>query len=310
MKKSLAFILIFITSFLTSCEVSLPTIEILIPTIQPTQTAIDEFSQYDNEKQEVAMFCNSSLYFKGYDINFSKLFPGEEFFYGLLIKNNKIYFSTTTVNPRKPFYIIPQPEEHTFKIYESNFSGTEISLIYSRHFETTPISSYAKDDSFYIMYFTSNKLFETNANIDKYTISTGECVTIASGPDCSMNDYRTTEESKYKIDVEQGYSSSKEPGKITITDTETGEIRIIDDDYLKNTIYIESLKRFGYGAIRFDISHGHILLLYMVRANEADKIAYVVFEYDFDADRLDYKALLFAECFPYDHRVMYIGSSE
>ena len=160
----------------------------------------EEFSRYYNGKQEVAMLMYSSLCFNGYEINLNELIPGEEFNDGLLIKNNKIYFSTTTC-----FYthhLAPKPEEYTLNIYESDLSGTEISLIYSIKSKDRPWESYAKDDSFYIQYLQeTEKLFELDVYIDKYTISTGECVTIASGSDCSLNDYKATEESQYEIDV-------------------------------------------------------------------------------------------------------------
>ena len=250
------------------------------------------------------MLMYSSLCFNGYEINLNELIPGEEFNDGLLIKNNKIYFSTRPVNSRGT----PKSDrDYTFRIYESNLSGTEISLFYSREYETYHWA-YAKDDSFYIEYRPhSNQFFwEEERNIDKFTLSTGEHINIVREQDCSLYDYETPEESKYKIEDEDG--NRKETGKFIITNTETGEIRIVDEGYMKRTAYITSLEKFGYGVDSYAISNGHILLIFYIYAGDGWSCSNVIFEYNFDTDELDYKALIFSYGdYP---QAIYLDSSE
>ena len=80
------------------------------------------------------------------------------------------------------------------------------------------------------------------------------------------------------------------------TNGETNEIRIIDDAFLKNTVYIESMEMYNYSPKRYDISNGHILLTYSIGAGDGWNFPHLIFEYDFDTDTLVYKMLVF----PYD----------
>ena len=184
----------------------------------------------------------------------------------------------------------------TLNIYESNLQGTDIKLVYSKDgFKTHPWA-YAIDDVFYIEHYSNNALDLDTKLIDSYTISTGIYKNIASGKDCSLSDYIPKEEqSRYSIEIIEN-KSPKEHGKFIITDLETGIVKTIDDDYLNDTIYVESMKKFNHGPKRVDISNGHILLTYGIGAGNGWNFPHLIFEYDFDSNTLEYKLL----AFPYD----------
>ena len=113
------------------------------------------------------------------------------------------------------------------------------------------------------------------------------------------------EQSRYSIEVIKNISPQKH-GKFIITDLETGLSNIIDDEYLKDTIYIESMEKFNYSPKRVDISNGHILLTYSIGAGDGWNYPQLVFEYDFASNSLEYKLL----SFPYDKpgvEIIYIG---
>ena len=76
----------------------------------------------------------------------------------------------------------------------------------------------------------------------------------------------------------------------------SGVVNTIDDNYLRNTIYIESMEKFNYGPERFDISKGHVLLTYGIGAGDGWNYSHLVFEYNFELNMLEYKLL----AFPYD----------
>ena len=142
--------------------------------------------------------------------------------------------------------------------------------------------------------------------VDKYTISTGIYENISSGKDCSLSDYMPKEEqSRYSIEVIENISP-QEHGKFIVTDLEKGLSNIIDDEYLRNTIYIDSMEKFNYSPKRVDISNGHILLTYGIGAGDGWNYPHLVFEYDFDSNKLEYKLL----AFPFDSvpiEIIYIG---
>ena len=285
LKKICLLFLTILTLLLTSCRED------------TTQLAKDEFSKYYNGKDEVVLNIEDNLYFENYALDLNGLVKGNEHNNGLIINQRNFFFSTSKENSMFNF---------TLNIYESNLLGTDIKLVYSKDgFKTHPWA-YAIDDVFYIEHYSNNALDLESKLIDSYTISTGIYENIASGKDCSLSDYMPKEEqSRYSIEVIENISP-QEHGKFIVTDLEKGLSNIIDDEYLRNTIYIESMEKFNYGPNRVDISNGHILLTYGIGAGDGWNYPHLVFEYDFDSNKLEYKLL----AFPFDSvpiEIIYIG---
>ena len=284
-KVYLLFFLLILTILLTSCRE------------ETTQLAKEEFSKYYNGKDEVVLNIEDNIYFENYTIDLSDLVDGNEYNNGLIIKQDKFFFSTAKENSMFNF---------TLNIYEYNLQGTAIKLLYSKdEFKTHPWA-YAIDDVFYIEHYSNNALDPESKLIDSYTISTGIYENISSGKDCSLSDYAQKEEqSRYSIEVIENISP-QEHGKFIVTDLETGLSNIIDDEYLRNTIYIKSMEKFNYSPKRVDISSGHIFLTYGIGAGDGWNYPHLVFEYDFDSNKLEYKLL----AFPFDSvpvEIIYIG---
>ena len=283
-KICLLFLTVF-TLLLTSCRQD------------TTQLAKDEFSKYYNGKDEVILHIEDNLYFENHALELNGLLKGNEYNNGLIINQRNFFFSTSKENSMFNF---------TFNIYESNLQGTDIKLVYSKDgFKTHPWA-YAIDDVFYIEHYSNNALNLESKLIDSYTISTGIYENISSGKDCSLSDYSQKEEqSRYSIEVIENISP-QEHGKFIVTDLEKGLSNIIDDEYLRNTIYIEAMEKFNYSPKRVDISNGHILLTYGIGAGDGWNYPHLVFEYDFVSNKLEYKLL----AFPFDSvhvEIIYIG---
>ena len=285
MKKICLLFLTVFTLLLTSCRQD------------TTHLAKDEFSKYYNGKDEVVLHIEDNLYFENYALELNDLVKGNEHNNGLIINQRNFFFSTSKENSMFNF---------TFNIYESNLQGTDIKLVYSKDgFKTHPWA-YAIDGVFYIEHYSNNALDLESKLIDSYTISTGIYENISSGKDCSLSDYSQKEEqSRYSIEVIENISP-QEHGKFIVTDLEKGLSNIIDDEYLRNTIYIESMEKFNYSPKRVDISNGHILLTYGIGAGDGWNYPHLVFEYDFVLNKLEYKLL----AFPFDSvhvEIIYIG---
>lgn len=285
LKKICLLFLTILTLLLTSCRQD------------TTQLAKDEFSKYYNGKDEVVLNIEDNLYFENYALDLNGLVKGNEHNNGLIINQRNFFFSTTKENSMFNF---------TLNIYESNLQGTDIKLVYSKDgFKTHPWA-YAMDDVFYIEHYSNNALDLESKLIDSYTISTGIYENISSGKNCSLSDYAQKEEqSRYSIEVIENISP-QEHGKFIVTDLEKGLSNIIDDEYLRNTIYIEPMEKFNYSPKRVDISNGHILLTYGIGAGDGWNYSHLVFEYDFGSNKLEYKLL----AFPFDSvpvEIIYIG---
>ena len=268
MRKICLLFLTILTLFLTSCRQD------------TTQLAKDEFSIIYNGKDEVVLNFEDNLYFENYELDLNGLVKGNEHNNGFIINQSNFFFSASKENSMFNF---------TLNIYESNLQGTDIKLVYSKDgFKTHPWA-YAIDDVFYIEHYSNNVLDFESKLIDSYTISTGIYENIASGKDCSLSDYMPKEEqSRYSIEVIENISP-QEHGKFIVTDLEKGLSNIIDDEYLRNTIYIESMEKFNYSPKRVDISNGHILLTYGIGAGDGWNYPHLVFEYDFDSNKQEYK---------------------
>ena len=285
MKKIYLLLFTIITLFLTSCGQD------------TTILAEDEFSKYYNGKDEVVLNIDDNIYFENYTLDLDALVKDNEHNNGLIIKQDRLFFSTAQENSMFNF---------TLNIYEFDLQGTNIKKLYSKDgFKTHPWA-YAIDGVFYIEHYLNNALDSEGKLIDKYTISTGIYENIAGGKDCSLSDCVPKEEQgRYSIEVIENVSP-QEHGKFIVTDLEKGLSNVIDDEYLKNTIYIDSMEKFNYSPMRVDISNGHILLTYEIGAGDGWNYPHLVFEYDFDSNTLEYKLL----AFPYDSvpiDIVYIG---
>ena len=260
-----------------------------------TQSAKNEFSKYFNGKDEVVLNIDDNLYFENYSLDLDGIVKDNEYNGGLFVKQALLYFSTSKQNSMFDF---------TLNIFESNLDGTNVENIYSKDgFKTHPWA-YAIDDVFYIEHYLNNAFDLNSKSIDKYIISTGKYENIANGKESNLSDYMSKEQCRYSIETIE--NESLKHGKFIVTDLEKNLSKTIDDDYLRNTIYIESMEKYNYGPKRVDISNGHILLTYDIGAGDGWNYPHLVFEYDFDSNRLEYKLL----AFPYDNvpiDIMYIG---
>ena len=252
-----------------------------------TQLAKDEFSKYDSGKDEVVLLHNHVIYMGKQELDLATLVKDEEPNNGVLIKEDKILFSTSVQKSKF---------DYTLNIYEVEMQGAEVQLVFSKDgFKTHPWA-YAADDNFYIEHYSENALSQDSKVIDRYSVNNNQYETVASGKDCGLSDYVQEEISQYSIEIVEN-TSPQEHGKFVMVDSDTGTERTIDDEYLASTIYSESMKKFNYGPKRFDISNGHILLTYGIGAGDGWTYAHLVFEYDFDSNTLEYKLL----AFPHDN---------
>ena len=282
MKKICFLFLTVLTLLLTSCRQD------------TTQLAKDEFSKYYNGKDEVVLNIEDNLYFENHTLKREDL--EQTHLYGSVVIYEKSLYYLSLESSNFGF------KNDSINVYSCDFYGNNTEKVYSKVLNiNSKVDMEIYKDNFYIKYKKDKLVY-----IDKYTISTGIYENIASGKDCGLSDYMPKEEqSRYSIEVIENISP-QEHGKFIVTDLETGLSNIIDDEYLRNTIYIESMQKFNYSPKRVDISNGHILLTYGIGAGDGWNFPHLVFEYDFDSNKLEYKLL----AFPFDSvpiEIIYIG---
>ena len=248
-----------------------------------TQLAKDEFAKYNNGKNDVVLFDVNGLYFQDYTLeDLENSDPHRTGFF--------LFYENTIYHPHVVSTGIFNEHREAIEIYSCDLHGKNSKLVFSKKMDVYgTFKIRTQGDSFYFQYTKDDLVF-----IDRYTIPTNTYENLCSGKDCRISDHIQQEESQYSIEMTD-YLFSKEHDKFVITDSETGAKRIIDNDYLKNTIYFESINMFGYGPDRFDISKGHILLTYEIEAGDGWDDCFLVFEYDFEKDALEYKLLAFTD---------------
>ena len=261
LKKVFSLLLIVVAFFLTSCWQD------------TTQEAKEEFSKYFNKKNEVVLILHDHLYFEEYTLNIREK-----------IKENEIeYISGTCVFLNGLVYFVAVKTSNmglkidSLCVYSCNAQGENVKLIYNKSGTYKNLKIVEQEDCYYIQYES-----EDITCIDKFTIKTKEYSNVIKGNSCEIKDILTVEEnSKYKVETYVN-RSPYEHGKYVVTNTESGETRIIDNEFLNKTIYIDSMKMFNYSPESYEISKGHILLSYSIGAGDGWNYSQLIFEYNFE----------------------------
>lgn len=251
-----------------------------------TQLADSEFSKYQNGENEVVLMIDYyNLYFDNHILKLNDIDSTLHSQTIMFYEDNIYYISYERPNGDLQSILI--------SIKCCDYYGNNITTIFLKKVNVKNFNDLDEkiiNNTYYIEYKIDNVFF-----IDAYDVTTGEYKCIASGKDCSLSDYEEEVKYKYYIEVIKNTSPEKH-GKFVLTNLETNETITIDDEFLNNTIYIESMKKFNYGPSRVDVSNGHILLSYGISAGDGWNYSYLIFEYDFLTNSIEYKALVF----PYD----------
>lgn len=278
-KKSITILLFLLCFVLIGCNIE-----------DTTNQAIDEFSKYQKTEDVVLVVDDKILYFSTHTIDIRDLIDNEEEYPngGYLVTKDKIYFSTTIENYMFNF---------TFSIYECDLNGKNKTRLFKMENLVTSPDVVANNMVFYLEHYKENALEETSRVINSYDIINSVYGQVASGKECTISDYRPRNKSDYqgKLLDKPYIPLFKDNSYYEITNTKTKEVKIVGKEFIENTKYIESLQKFDYETKRIDISNGHILLTYKINAGNGMNYSYLVFEYDFEKETLEYKQLAFLD---------------
>lgn len=279
MTKKISIIIIFLMMlFLVSCNME-----------DTTNQALEEFSKYQ-ETNDTALVTNESIItFSTHTLDLTDLI-GEGYILngGYIIKKDKIYFSATL-------------EEYMFSfnlyIYECDIYGKNLTKIFNRSELKTNPKVTANNMVFYYEHYTDNASIEDSRVIDAYDILGQEHKRVASGKSCTISDYREKNTSDYvgKLMDKPYIPLFKDESYYEITNKKTNETKIINQEFIENTKYNESLLKFDYSTKRIDISYGHILITLSIKAGNGVNHPYLIFEYDFQKDTLEFKQISFLD---------------
>lgn len=269
-------VVILILSCLTSCEEE--------PNLESIARCKEEFAQYYSGVDRVVGDHTSKLYFQNHTLSKEQL-PRYLKFY-----NGKMYGLRAKQGATE--------DEMTITIYAYDLFGENEEIVHIENvFEGSGVNyigTWPWHNCFYISRMNEDKKYV----LDRYSLSSGLYETIAVREKSFAIQDVAPDIDKYQVKIETSpdatwwekafYVSHR---RFVITDRQTGEERIIDDQYLANTVYKASMDKFGgYEAYCGVFNGEHILLQYdIVR----DFYGELVFEYNFETDELEFLAILF-----------------
>ena len=259
------FIVVFISSFLVSCDLKDHKDEIIL-----------EFSQYDRDNDVVLILDNNYLYFNDYTITLSELDTIGEYENCYLIYLDSIYFQTTKKN---------NDSTYTIYIYKCDSNGENIELIFS-HDDYKIKPKFKSTGCYFIwLYYEQSIKSSDSQAIDSFDVTSLEHQNIEKGKNCDLENYR---------EEFRGYITTQKENSFQIYVRSSNINYIINDELLRECGYYESLKRFDFSTEGVQIYDDKIFLCYRLhRSDSGSKFCFAVFEYNTTNNTLLFRSLVF-----------------
>lgn len=263
-KKLRILCMAFLMLFVTGCNSSISIDE-----------AREEFSKYHTDNN-VALVNDDFFYFDEYEFRLRDIAREGEYCLAYIILNDYIYFG---ISKETGFF------DFTFSIWRCTIEGRHRTELYTKKTSTHPWCI-KNGNTIYVEYYENSTVFNSSARrIDAYDIETGDYYNVASGADHKLDDYREkTPDPKYNCEIQDN--------DFIIEDPVTSKSVRIDETFLSNTIYYESLQKYKLKPLEMNYSNGHILLSYSI-GDSFSTYSYLVFELDFETNDFVYKLLTF-----------------
>ena len=246
---------------------------------------------YEEKNNNILEFDETSVYYGGKALNLNELGKKEYWNMDYIIHKNYFYFTTT----KRIGY-----HNYTLNVYKSYYNFESTELIFSKDNLLENPRTYGINDMFYI---EIRHILLPEVNIDRYDIKNNIYENIEAGKnkDINIDKYIVNESNDYENEFRvkiNNYSNSTNKGNFEIDDLSNGGSITIDEDYLKNTIFYDFLEKYHFRTRKFYIVENAILLTFTVytsnRLFRSEIQPYVIFEYDYQNDKLEYKTLSFA----------------
>lgn len=254
---------------------------------------LKEFQRF-NPDNTVYMFVNDKLFFNDFSLELDSLLSNENASaYGAIVVDDYVFFADVTDHYIVQFYQCDKKGNGLKALAYKEYPGYKNSdVIPSCRGLGDKIAIYYKDDQ--------------NKCVDVFDIRTN---TISSYGDIEGEMYRSLLNEYRGTELEASFDKGKQA--FVIENKATGEKRIIDEQYLRNSEYYESLTKFQYEHEQCEIINDRAYLVYFIRTFNyltvfVDGWAYAIFEYDFESDKLIFHSTMYLN----DYEGYSIGACE
>ncbi|MBE6553945.1 MAG: hypothetical protein E7666_06335 [Ruminococcaceae bacterium] len=233
----------------------------------------NEFAQYSPTNDVVCIVDEQCVFFGDHEVDLEDIMKGDYNSVHASVLNDKIYYA---VNQR-------QKGTWYFMIYQCDLYGEQNELLFKRELSDVHVKVTRHEAILFIRYKENGE-----QKIDKYDILTST--------------YEESVEDEFaKYSPETKYLVKGKDNAFLLTDPKTNKTCVIDEAYLRETPYYESMRKFDYRSSYHYSTNGNLFLIYRMEATEyffdiPKGYTFVIFEYDFDQEELIFKTVVF----PYD----------
>lgn len=234
-----------------------------------------EFSDFSSSNDVAFVLDNQVLFFNDYVLDLGDQFADKDVrFHSVNLLNKKIFYVVSEKNGTK----------NSIFLYQCEIDGSSPQKL----FEQTDV------DSIKVTSSNESVLFKYQKNgafmADRYNYLTNEYITIED-----------EEQATFAVKDLLTYSVEKESKTFVVNNQETQEQHIIDENFLKQTSYFESLQKFQYYPFAYSLEANRVFLIYRLKIVKKGDLfpqgyAMIIFEYDFESKQLDFKSCIY----PYD----------
>lgn len=280
-KRIVAFLLLFCAFFLNSCGRQEEKYK---------NAVMQKMSEYTPSNNVVLAIDDEVFYLNHFTLDTNKIAKNEESDDAYYLNENLLYFTT-----KKNCSLFLD----TITLYSCDLRSGAITKIFSKdgYYEA---DTYIAEGKLYILNREKNGLFDRISTVvDTYNIKTGEYVRIDNGPYATLDKYKIDTKKQERYEVQIVKCESVKDNHFRITDMETGIEKVVDRNYVLKTPYAGVFSQQKTISPRMiDVVDGHILMAMDITAGGLVEYNnnYVIFEYDFENETLEYQLL----AFPYD----------
>ena len=271
MKKVIALSLSILFLLLCSCQNSEKKFE----------DVKQEFSQYTPSNDVALVLDDEVLYFHDHTLRLKDVLQREDAkFERVNLLNDKIYYVFKEKTAWKTYVL---------SIGRCDLDGSNNTILFEKENVDSDIRVFFNGGTATVLYFENEVRMALSYDVLTNTHSVSEA---------AEDDAQYQVRSKYKVEEKKG--------TFYVTDSATQDQAVIDEAFLQNTPYYDSLKKYDYSAYRASLGDGKILLVYRLNLERFDLFpkgyAMVIFEYRFDAKELVFMSALY----PYDCEGYYL----
>ena len=262
--------------------VSIVLLLILVLNVSSCKSNIDDleerFSNYESDNNVVAVLDDNIFYFADHTLKLTDIISGdEEANGGYLFLNDRLYFSTSKQGKMFDF---------SFFVYECDLYGNDKKLIFEKHGYQTKPWALGKQGIIYLEYYGSSSLDASSRKIDSYNIVDSIYLSVTSGENSSLSDYKNGVNENYLLKVENDI--------LTIMDVKKSESYIIDKEKLSRSEFGKVLTDLEYSYYKCTVTDfGQIYLTYRIKSN-GSPYPHFICEYVPSTDKIVFKSLFFA----------------